>query len=235
MTTCPYRAHTRRCSGPADCVFRFMPKPLGGEPLNFSGRPFSNYITFRNMKTQTYLLAGCAAAILTACAVSPPTEDRTAHATYASQPPRRPQPIFVTPEPVAPAPSSPVPVPVVAPVEATPVPKTEAAPAQPRVLIGSTRAEVEDILKGWRVRPSRRSTPNRPIVYYIQDVEIIVSYGTGRAVGAAVIDRPGAGVSPIPQARFQELVTLIGGGQPRSGDISRDSRGIREFSVGDAD
>lgn len=106
---------------------------------------------------------------------------------------------------------------------------------KPTVIIGSTQQEVEELLKGWTVRKSNRSTASRPVVYYIKDVEVIVSYQGGKAVGVAVIDKPGSGISPIPQKRFDELIALIGGGQPKAKDITRDSSGIREFSVGDAD
>lgn len=102
-------------------------------------------------------------------------------------------------------------------------------------IIGSTPNEVAQTLKGWDIRQSNRSTSLRPIIYYIKDVEIIVSYQSGKAVGVAVIDKPSSGISPISSQRFQELVRLIGGGQPKPKDVLRDESGIREFSVGDAD
>ncbi len=105
----------------------------------------------------------------------------------------------------------------------------------PKKIIGSTKAEVDALLSGWSSRRSNRATESRPIYYYTKDVEIIVTFSGEKAVGVAVIDRPGAGVSPIPEARYKELVALIGGGEPKSGDINRDGSGVREFSVGDAD
>lgn len=109
-----------------------------------------------------------------------------------------------------------------------------AASSPSKTIIGSTTGEVGGLLNGWTTRKSNRWTAVRPIVYFIKDVEIIVSYRAGKAVGVAVIDKPGSGISPISPGRFTELVALIGG-QPKSGDISRDESGIREFSVGDAD
>jgi hypothetical protein len=106
---------------------------------------------------------------------------------------------------------------------------------KPTVIIGSTQEGVQELLKGWTTRKSDRSTASRLIFYYIKDVEVIVSYQAGKAVGVAVIDKPGSGISPIPQKRFDELIALIGGGQTKAEDITRDSSGIREFSVGDAD
>ena len=105
----------------------------------------------------------------------------------------------------------------------------------PKIIIGSAREDVNLLLKGWTIRESNRSTTFRPIVYYTKDVDVIVSFQNGKAIGVAVIDKPGSGISPIPQKRFDELIALIGRGQPKSADISRDVSGIREFSVGDAD
>lgn len=117
----------------------------------------------------------------------------------------------------------------------TPLSQDSKPPKQQAVIIGSAQEEVEQLLVGWRVRKSNRSTASRQVVYYIKDVEVIVSYQGGKAVGVAVIDKPGAGISPIPQSRFDELVALISGEQPKSRDVRRDGSGIREFSVGDAD
>jgi hypothetical protein len=106
----------------------------------------------------------------------------------------------------------------------------------PKKIIGSSKSEVDTLLSGWSSYVSTtRSTATRPIYYYVKDVEIIVSFSGDKAVGVAVIDKPGVGISPIPERRFKELVALIGGGDPKPGDISRDEKGIREFSVGDAD
>ena len=107
---------------------------------------------------------------------------------------------------------------------------------KPKVIIGSAREVVDVLLKDWPSHKSvERSTASRTIIYYVKDVEVIVSFQDGKAVGVAVIDKPGVGISPIPQARYDELIALIGGGQPKADDITRDSSGIREFSVGDAD
>lgn len=117
-------------------------------------------------------------------------------------------------------------------VDPATVPIPEESPS--KTIIGSTAEEVGGLLNGWATRKSNRWTAARPIVYYIKDVEIIVSYRDGKAVGVAVIDKPGSGISPIPPSRFTQLVALIGG-QPKANDVSRDASGIREFSVGDAD
>jgi len=74
----------------------------------------------------------------------------------------------------------------------------------------------------------------RSIYYYTKDVSVIVYYKDEKAVGVAAIDRPGAGVTSISQARYDELVKLIGR-TPKGSDIKRDSSGIHEFSVGDTD
>lgn len=108
-------------------------------------------------------------------------------------------------------------------------------PAGQRAIMGDTKAEVDSVLSGWSSRLSNRATEARPIYYYEKDVEMIVSFSNGKAVGVAVTDRPDAGVSPIPESRYRELIALIGGGEPRPGDIVRDGSSIREFSVGEAD
>lgn len=102
------------------------------------------------------------------------------------------------------------------------------------VIMGSTKEQVDALLKDWSIRQSNRATPSTPMYYYGKDVEIMVKFRDGKAVGAAVVDRPRVGVSPIPQNRFEELTELIGG-MPITRDILRDAQGIREFSVGDAD
>lgn len=107
--------------------------------------------------------------------------------------------------------------------------------AADKVIIGSTKAEVDTLMAGWSSRRSNRATESRPIYYYTKDVEAIVTFSGGKAVGVAVIDRPGVGVSPIPDRRYKELLVLIGGGEPKASDLKRDSSGVREFSVGDAD
>jgi hypothetical protein len=110
-----------------------------------------------------------------------------------------------------------------------------AEPEKPKVIMGSSKADVDAVLKDWSSRKSNRATASRPIYYYTKDVEVIVTFSGGKAAGVAVIDRPGAGVSPIRESRFEELLKLIGGGRPKPGDLKKDGTGIREFSVGDAD
>jgi hypothetical protein len=106
----------------------------------------------------------------------------------------------------------------------------------PKKIIGSTKPEVDALLHGWpSTLSTSRSTATKQFYYYVKDVEIIVAFTDAKAVGVAVIDKPGVGISPIPQQRFKELVALIGGGEPKPEDILRDDKGIREFSVGDAD
>lgn len=119
-------------------------------------------------------------------------------------------------------------------VNALIAPSTSAADA-PKKIIGSTKAQVNALLSSWSSRRSNRATDSRPLYYYTKDVEVIVTFSGDKAVGVAVIDRPGAGVSPIPEARYKKLVMLIGGGQPKSSDVTRDGSAIRDFSVGDAD
>lgn len=111
---------------------------------------------------------------------------------------------------------------------------TDQAKISRNVIIGSTKEQVDAMLKDWSIRQSNRATPSTPMYYYGKDVELIVKFRSGKAVGVAVVDRPRVGVSPIPQNRFQELTELIGE-TPIARDILRDAQGIREFSVGDAD
>jgi hypothetical protein len=111
---------------------------------------------------------------------------------------------------------------------------SDSSSATPSTILGSNKQDVDKILTSWTVRQSRRSTIDEPIFYYGKDVEIIVKFRKGSAVGVAVIDRPGVGISPIPKERVDELVLTIGG-IPRSPDVLRDAFGVREFSVGDAD
>lgn len=108
------------------------------------------------------------------------------------------------------------------------------SPKNAGTILGSDKPSVDALLSGWKIRESNRSTATRPVFYFTKDVEIIVTFVAGKAVGVAVIDRPGAGMSPITPKRFEELVT-IAGGRPSPKDIFRDDVGIREFSVGDSD
>jgi hypothetical protein len=105
---------------------------------------------------------------------------------------------------------------------------------KPKVIMGSTKADVDVLLKDWSSRKSNLSTASRPIYYYTKDVSVIVHFRDDKAGGIAVIDRPGAGVTSISQTRYDELVKLIGQ-KPKTGDIKRDSSGIHEFYVGDTD
>jgi hypothetical protein len=111
-------------------------------------------------------------------------------------------------------------------------PSMKADPA-PNIIIGSTKAEVDALLSDWRSVRSHRSTDSRQIFYYYKDVELIVSYRHGKAIGVHVIDIPGKGVSPIPARRFQEIISIIGD-TPKPGKVIRDDFGIREFSVAEA-
>lgn len=109
-----------------------------------------------------------------------------------------------------------------------------AEPEKPKVIMESSKADVDLRLKDWSSRKSNRSTANKPIYYYTKDVSVIVHFRDDKAVGVAVIDRPGAGVTSISQARYDELVKLIGQ-KPKDGDTKRDSSGIHEFYIGDTD
>ncbi len=99
-------------------------------------------------------------------------------------------------------------------------------------IIGSAKSAVDVLLKDWSSRKSNRATPSRPIYYYTSDVSLIVDFKDDKAIGAYVIDRPGAGVTSVSQSRFNELVKLIGQ-KPKLADIKEDSSGIHEFGVGD--
>jgi hypothetical protein len=101
-----------------------------------------------------------------------------------------------------------------------------------KVIMQSTKTDVDALLKDWSSRKSSLSTASEPIYYYTKDVSVIVHFRDEKAVGVAVIDRPGAGVRFISQTRYDELVKLIGQ-KPKPGDIKRDSSGIHEFYIGD--
>ena len=103
-----------------------------------------------------------------------------------------------------------------------------------KIIMQSTKRDVDALLKDWSSRKSSLSTAGEPIYYYTKDVSVIVHFRDDKAVGVAVIDRPGAGVTSISQTRYDELVKLIGQ-EPKPGDIKRDSSGIHEFYVGDTD
>ena len=120
-----------------------------------------------------------------------------------------------------------------APVTAREVHRETGTSGEPTIILGANETAVDRLLRGWGKRRSNRSTIRRPIMYYTKDVKIIVSFENKRAVGVAVCDQPGIGLSPIPDRRFREIVKLIGS-EPLASDIKR-SGGIREFSVGDAD
>ena len=128
------------------------------------------------------------------------------------------------------APASPTPSPPAHRSEPKPVVTEEIE----KTIMGSTKAQVDTLLKDWSSRKSNRSIPSRPIYYYTKDVSVIVYVRDDKAVGVAVIDRPGVGVTSISQARYDELVKMIGQ-KPKAGDIKRDSSGIHEFYVGDTD
>jgi hypothetical protein len=99
-------------------------------------------------------------------------------------------------------------------------------------LIGASKPEVDAVLSGWSAREDRLSRPDVPIWRYTQDVIVIVAFKGGKSIGLAVIDRPGAGVTGIPETRFRELVALIGQKPHR---VKRDGSGIREFYAGESD
>jgi hypothetical protein len=100
--------------------------------------------------------------------------------------------------------------------------------------MGASKADVDQLLAGWSVREDSLSTATTRVLRYTQDVTMIVAFRGDRAIGVAVIDRPGAGVLGIPEPRYRALVQLIGEG-PKPNDVLRDAVGIREFGVGDQD
>lgn len=116
----------------------------------------------------------------------------------------------------------------------TPGTSQAAETEKPKAVMGSSKAEVDALLKDWSIRKSNRATASRPIYYYTKDVSVIVYFRDDKAGGVAVIDRPGAGVSSISQDRYEELVKLIGQA-PRPSDIKRDSAGIHEFYIGNTE
>jgi hypothetical protein len=112
---------------------------------------------------------------------------------------------------------------------------SQAAEAEkPKSIMGSSKTDVDALLKDWAVRKSNRATSSRPIYYYTKDVSVIVYFRNDKADGVSVIDRPGAGVTSISQTRYDDLVKLIGQ-KPKPSDVKRDASGIHEFYVGNAE
>ena len=100
---------------------------------------------------------------------------------------------------------------------------------KPPVIFGNDKKTVDSILDGWEIKESNRSTEDQKIYFYSKDVQVIVTFISDKAIKVEVIDRPGAGVSPIPETRFRELLAIIGKA-PKLEDVKYDG-GIREFYV----
>ena len=105
---------------------------------------------------------------------------------------------------------------------------TSACGGETKAIIGSNKAEVDSLLAGWESHKSSLATADQAAYDYQKDVNLTVWFKDDRASVVAVTDRGSA----IPEARYQQLVTLIGGQPPKPEDIFRDHKGIRSFSVG---
>jgi hypothetical protein len=102
-------------------------------------------------------------------------------------------------------------------------------------VLGASKSEVDQRLQAWSVREDKLSTATTHVFRYTQDVTMVIAFRGGKAIGVAVIDRPDAGVQGISEARFQELVQIIGRAPATASDVKRDEFGIREFYVGETE
>ena len=109
---------------------------------------------------------------------------------------------------------------------------TAVAVAPVGMILGSSKAQVDQLLNDWSSRQDRTSTSETDIYRYTRGVTMIVAFRNDQAIGVYVIDNPGAGVTGIAPALVAELSTLIGA-EPDAADVISDEYGIREFGVGD--
>ncbi len=109
---------------------------------------------------------------------------------------------------------------------------TAVAVAPARMMLGASKAQVDELLADWASRPDRTSTSTTDVYRYTRGVTMIVAFRNDQAIGVYVIDNPGAGVTGIAPALVAELSTLIGA-EPNAADVISDEYGIREFGVGD--
>ena len=109
---------------------------------------------------------------------------------------------------------------------------TSVAVAPAGMILGSSKAQVDQLLNDWSSSQDRTSTSETDIYRYTRGVTMIVAFRNDQAIGVYVIDNPGAGVTGIAPALVVELSTLIGA-EPQQADIVSDENGIREFGVGD--
>ena len=109
---------------------------------------------------------------------------------------------------------------------------TAVAVAPARMMLGASKAQVDELLADWASRPDRTSTSTTAVYRYTRGVTMIVAFRNDQAIGVYVIDNPGAGVTGIAPALVAELSTLIGA-EPNAADVISDEYGIREFGVGD--
>jgi hypothetical protein len=100
------------------------------------------------------------------------------------------------------------------------------------MILGSSKAQVDQLLNDWSSRQDRTSTSETDIYRYTRGVTMIVAFRNDQAIGVYVIDNPGAGVTGISRALVAELSPLIGA-EPNASDVVSDEYGIREFGVGD--
>ncbi|MFN7470902.1 MAG: hypothetical protein ACK5S9_04515 [Roseiflexaceae bacterium] len=109
---------------------------------------------------------------------------------------------------------------------------TAVAVAPARMMLGASKAQVDELRADWASRPDRTSTSTTAVYRYTRGVTMIVAFRNDQAIGVYVIDNPGAGVTGIAPALVAELSTLIGA-EPNAADVISDEYGIREFGVGD--
>jgi hypothetical protein len=100
-----------------------------------------------------------------------------------------------------------------------------------KAIIGSNKAEVDGVLVGWESHKSSMASGEQLAYDYQKDVNLTIWFKDSKASGVTVTDRGSA----IPEARYQQLLTLIGGQPPKPEDVFRDPKGIRSFSVGETE
>jgi hypothetical protein len=110
-------------------------------------------------------------------------------------------------------------------------PPTSIYAGEAKAIIGSDKAGVDTLLAGWESHKSGLASGDQLAYDYQKDVNLTVWFKAGKASSVAVTDRGSA----IPEARYQQLLTLIGGQPPKPEDVFRDPNGIRSFSVGNTE
>ena len=100
---------------------------------------------------------------------------------------------------------------------------------KPPAILGSDKQTVDSLLKDWESIEGNYNTSDQESVRYTKDVQMTVTFIGKLATKVEIDDRVGAGISPIPETRFQELIRIIGKA-PAASDVRVDS-GIRGFFV----